>query len=110
MKLRLATPDRLLDIGRLKELKGVRQLSDGRLAIGALTTYAELAEPPARQLGPPRDALPSIGARAAGHRRGPGPKTGLRRRRARPQRSGLRPARRPARPGGRGHRAIQARR
>ena len=42
MKLRLASAERLVDIGRLEELKGVRQLPDGRLAIGALTTYAEL--------------------------------------------------------------------
>jgi carbon-monoxide dehydrogenase medium subunit len=61
MKLRLASPERLLDIGRLKELKGVRKLDDGRLAVGALTTYAELAESPARFYGLIRDALPGIG-------------------------------------------------
>ncbi|HEY8989037.1 MAG TPA: xanthine dehydrogenase family protein subunit M [Candidatus Limnocylindrales bacterium] len=61
MKLRLANPERLLDIGRLKELKGVRKLDDGRLAVGALTTYAELAESPARFYGLIRDALPGIG-------------------------------------------------
>jgi carbon-monoxide dehydrogenase medium subunit len=61
MKLRLASPERLLDIGRLKELKGVRKLDDGRLAVGALTTYAELAESPARHYGLLRDALPDIG-------------------------------------------------
>jgi carbon-monoxide dehydrogenase medium subunit len=61
MKLRLASPDKLVDIGRLKELKGVRQLSDGRLAIGALTTYAELADSPAQHYGLLRDALPDIG-------------------------------------------------
>jgi len=61
MKLRLASPERLLDIGRLKELKGVRALDDGRLAIGSLTTYAELAESPARHYGLMRDALPDIG-------------------------------------------------
>jgi len=61
MKLRLASPERLLDIGRLKELKGVRKLDDGRLAVGALTTYAELAESPARFYGLIGDALPDIG-------------------------------------------------
>jgi aerobic carbon-monoxide dehydrogenase medium subunit len=61
MKLRLASPDRLLDIGRLKELKGVRTLPDGRMAIGALTTYSELMESPAREYGVIRDALPDIG-------------------------------------------------
>ena len=61
MKLRLASPERLVDIGRLKELKGVRKLDDGRLAIGALTTYSELGESPARHYGLIRDALPDIG-------------------------------------------------
>lgn len=61
MKLRLASPDRLVDIGRLSELRGVRQLADGRLAVGALTTYSELAESPARHYGLLRDALPDIG-------------------------------------------------
>ena len=61
MKLRLASPDRLVDIGRLKELRGIRQLEDGRLAVGALTTYSELLESPARHYGLLRDALPDIG-------------------------------------------------
>lgn len=61
MKLRLASPERLVDIGRLEELRGVRQLGDGRLAIGALTTYAELADSPARHYGLIGDALPGIG-------------------------------------------------
>ena len=61
MKLRLAGPERLVDIGRLSELKGVRRLDDGRLAIGALTTYSELADSPARNYGLIRDALPEIG-------------------------------------------------
>jgi carbon-monoxide dehydrogenase medium subunit len=61
MKLRLANPEKLLDIGRLSELRGVRQLDDGRLAVGALTTYAELGESPARHYGLLRDALPDIG-------------------------------------------------
>ena len=30
LKLRLASPERLIDIGRLAELKGVRKLPDGR--------------------------------------------------------------------------------
>lgn len=61
MKLRLASPERLVDIGRLAELRGVRQLPDGRLSVGALTTYSELAESPARHYGLLRDALPDIG-------------------------------------------------
>jgi carbon-monoxide dehydrogenase medium subunit len=61
MKLRLASPERLVDIGRLNELKGVRQLPDGRMAIGALTTYRELADSPVNAYGLFRDALPDIG-------------------------------------------------
>jgi carbon-monoxide dehydrogenase medium subunit len=61
MKLRLASPERLVDIGRLAELRGVRRLDDGRLAIGALTTYAELGESDARHYGLLGDALPDIG-------------------------------------------------
>ena len=61
MKLRLASPDRLVDIGRLAELRGVRELPDGRLAVGALTTYTELGESAARHYGLIGDALPDIG-------------------------------------------------
>lgn len=61
MKLRLASPEKLVDIGRLSELRGVRQLPDGRLAVGALTTYSELMESPARHYGLLADALPEIG-------------------------------------------------
>ena len=61
LKLRLGAADTLVDIGRLPGLAGVRQLDDGRLAIGALTTYADLLESPAREYGLLRDALPHIG-------------------------------------------------
>lgn len=43
LKLRLARVERLVDIRRLGELKGIRD-DDGGLAIGALTTYRELLE------------------------------------------------------------------
>jgi carbon-monoxide dehydrogenase medium subunit len=61
MKLRLARPETIVDIGRIGELRGVRQLPDGRLAVGALTTYAELMDSPAQHYGLLRDALPDIG-------------------------------------------------
>ncbi len=61
LKLRLGSADTLVDIGRLTELKGVRQLADGRLAVGALTTYRELADSPAQHYGLLGDALPTIG-------------------------------------------------
>jgi len=41
LKLRVAATDRLIDIGRIAELKGYRSLPDGGVEIGALTTYAE---------------------------------------------------------------------
>ena len=41
LKLRLASADKLVDIGRIEGLKGYRQLPDGGVEIGALTTYAE---------------------------------------------------------------------
>jgi carbon-monoxide dehydrogenase medium subunit len=61
MKLRLAQPAQLIDISRLSELRGVRELPDGRIGIGALTTYAELMESPAMNLGVLQDAVPTIG-------------------------------------------------
>ena len=62
MKLRLARPERLVDIGRLGELRGFRDLPDGGLAIGALTTWAALLED-ARvgRYGALADAIPVIG-------------------------------------------------
>lgn len=42
MKLRLARPPALVDIGRIAELKGVT-VRDGTVTIGALTTHATLA-------------------------------------------------------------------
>jgi aerobic carbon-monoxide dehydrogenase medium subunit len=42
MKLRLAMPELLIDVGRLDELSGVR-VEDGELVVGATTKHAELA-------------------------------------------------------------------
>ena len=42
MKLRLATPAVLVDIGRIESLKGI-EAGDAGLSIGALTTFAEIA-------------------------------------------------------------------
>jgi carbon-monoxide dehydrogenase medium subunit len=60
MKLRLAQPGTLVDIGRLGELRGITRLDDGRLSVGALTTYAELMDSPAMHYGVLSDALPHI--------------------------------------------------
>jgi carbon-monoxide dehydrogenase medium subunit len=62
MKLRLARPEMLVDIGRLAELRGVRKLDDGRVAVGALTTYDEMmADETLGHYGLLKDALPNIG-------------------------------------------------
>lgn len=42
MKLRLATPPALVDIGNVAELKGMG-MSNGAVRVGAMTTYAEVA-------------------------------------------------------------------
>jgi carbon-monoxide dehydrogenase medium subunit len=42
MKLRLAQPAHIVDIGRIAELKGISQ-SGGKLRVGALTTHAAIA-------------------------------------------------------------------
>ncbi len=43
LKLRVAATDRLIDIGRIKELRGIRDWNGG-IAIGALTTYREVLD------------------------------------------------------------------
>lgn len=60
MKLRLASPTAVIDIGRVPELRGI-SLSGGALTIGALTTHAELAASAAVQ-----DAAQAL-SEAAGH-------------------------------------------
>ncbi len=41
MKLRLAAPAHLIDLGRLSELRGIRE-ADGAIEIGAMTTQHEI--------------------------------------------------------------------
>lgn len=60
LKLRLGSAETLIDIGRLSELKGIRQLPDGGLAIGAGLTYRQLLDSPTQHYGLFRDALPRI--------------------------------------------------
>jgi len=52
MKLRLATPALLVDVGRLRDLSYVRE-DDGQLLIGALTRHHELATSPVALAGAP---------------------------------------------------------
>ncbi len=44
MKARAGSPDALIDLGRIDELKGIELAADGTLTIGAMTTYTELVE------------------------------------------------------------------
>ena len=60
LKLRLASPPALIDIGRIADLKGI-VVKDGKIRIGALTTHADLAA--SKEL---REHCPAL-AEAAGH-------------------------------------------
>ena len=44
MRLRLASPARLIDIGRIAELRAIRDLGGGATAIGALATYRDVLD------------------------------------------------------------------
>lgn len=59
LKLRLASAETLVDIGRLAELKGLGELPDGGYEIGALVTYAEVLA--ATKLGWTAEAIEQIG-------------------------------------------------
>lgn len=59
MKLRLAMPSALVDLGAVDALRGVRESGQG-VEIGAMTTHAEVAANPAV-----RERLPAVAALAA---------------------------------------------
>jgi carbon-monoxide dehydrogenase medium subunit len=44
MKARAGSPDALIDLSRIEELKGIELAADGTLEIGAMTTYTELLQ------------------------------------------------------------------
>lgn len=54
MKMRLASPANLVDLGRIAELHGIER-SDGSISIGAMTRHAEVA-----QSSEVRQALPAL--------------------------------------------------
>ncbi len=60
MKLRLANPEQLVDLGAVKELTGIRREGD-RLVIGAMTRHADIASD-----AQARSAIPGL-ADLAGH-------------------------------------------
>lgn len=59
LKLRLASAQTLVDIGRLSELKGLGDLPDGGYEMGALVTYAEILA--ATKLAWTAEAIEQIG-------------------------------------------------
>jgi carbon-monoxide dehydrogenase medium subunit len=61
MKLRLARPERVIDIGRLDDLRDMLITRDGGMKIGALATYADLLVSDAMGYAVLADALPDIG-------------------------------------------------
>jgi carbon-monoxide dehydrogenase medium subunit len=60
MKLRLASPESLIDLGGIPELRGIRREGDA-MVIGATTTHAEVAESAAVQ-----QAIPALASLAGG--------------------------------------------
>src|SRR3954451_12625277 len=44
MKARAGSPDALIDLSRIEELKGIELAGDGTLEIGAMTTYTEIVQ------------------------------------------------------------------
>lgn len=69
MKLRLAEPERLIDIGRIAALQGVRD-EGGELVIGALTTHHHIATDAVIQAGAPllADTASRVGDRQVRNR------------------------------------------
>jgi carbon-monoxide dehydrogenase medium subunit len=61
MKLRLASPGTLVDIGRLSELRHLGPTADGGFEVGALATYADLLATTAPVPGISRECIEGIG-------------------------------------------------
>ncbi|MES2512208.1 MAG: xanthine dehydrogenase family protein subunit M [Pseudomonadota bacterium] len=63
LKLRLAQPDGLVDLGQLAELKGIHVVAGQSITLGAMTTHAEVAGSPevAAGLGSLSDMASHIG-------------------------------------------------
>ncbi len=63
MRLRLASPAKLIDIGRIAELRTIRDLGNGATAIGALATYRDVLDSKLATSNHPilASAIPGIG-------------------------------------------------
>ncbi len=70
MKLRLAAPAAVIDIGRIPDLRGIQALDSGELRIGACTTHHEIATSQAVQRAAPllAEAAAQIGDRQVRYR------------------------------------------
>jgi carbon-monoxide dehydrogenase medium subunit len=66
LKLRLASAETLIDIGRLGDLRGTRHPPDGSAELGALATYADIIED--TRLDWVREAVEQIGDRQVRNR------------------------------------------
>jgi len=64
MNLGLATPERLVSLRRIAELRGIEPTADGGLRIGAMTTHAELA---ALEAGSPAATMLAEAARVVAY-------------------------------------------
>jgi carbon-monoxide dehydrogenase medium subunit len=63
MRLRLASPGKLIDIGRIAELRAIRDLGGGATGIGALATYRDVLDSKLATANHPilASAIPGIG-------------------------------------------------
>ena len=66
LKLRLASAETLIDVGRLSELRGTKYLPDGSAEVGPLTSYAEIIRD--TKLDWVREAVAQIGDRQVRNR------------------------------------------
>ncbi len=55
MRLRLASPGKLIDIGRIADLRAIRDLGGGATGIGSLATYRDVLD---SDLGDPEPSDP----------------------------------------------------
>lgn len=70
MKLRLAAPEVVVDLGRVAELRGVGEVGDGRLAIGSMTSHDQIVNDPLvrRHCGVLADVTATVGDAQVRHR------------------------------------------
>ena len=65
MKARAASPDMLVDLNGLEELRGIELAGDGTLTIGAMTTYSELMASAEAKARPTSSGASTLSIKAA---------------------------------------------